>query len=143
MRLEALCSLDLQYIGDFHLARPYGGEAGTGWGRGEGVARGARLNGVMAWSNHPARRGDGAMLPNARGVITTEDGAEILFDLSGRTVWLERDGHEVGRQLLTVVMESEHDDYLWLNNTFCVGEGVIDARTMTSHIDVFQCSPDV
>jgi len=141
MRLEPLCSFDLHYIGDFHLARPYHGEAGTGWGRGEGVTRGARLSGVMAWSNHPARRGDGAMLPNARGVITTEDGAEVLVDLNGRTVWVERDGREVGRQLLMVVMESEHDDYLWLNNAFCVGEGVIDPETMTSHIDVFQCLP--
>jgi hypothetical protein len=28
------------------------------------------------------------MLPNLRGVITTGDGAEVIFELAGRTVWL-------------------------------------------------------
>jgi hypothetical protein len=142
MRLEPLCDLDLHYIGDFHLARPYGGESGTGWGRGEGVAHGDRLSGAITWSNHPTRRGDGAMLPNARGVISTENGAEILVDLTGRTVWVERDGQEVGRQLLVVLMESEHDGYSWLNNLVCVGEGLVDPEAMTSHIQVFSCVPE-
>ena len=142
MRLEPLCSLDLQYAGDFHLARPYGSEAGTGWGRGEGVAHGDRLAGTMTWSNHPARRGDGVMLPAVRGVISTDGGAEILLDLNGRTVWVERDGQQVGRQLLMVLLESEHDDYRWLNNTVCLGEGVVDPERLTSHIEVFLCLPE-
>jgi hypothetical protein len=137
MRLEPLCRLDLHYTEAFYLARPYGNEAGTGWGRGDGTVSGERLAGTATWSNHPTRRGDGAMLPNARGVVTTEDGAEVLFDLSGRTVWVQRDGHEVGRQLLTVLFESEHETYAWLNQTFCAGEGVIDPETMTSRIEVF------
>ena len=31
MRLDLLCRIDLRYTGDFHLVRPYGNEAGTGW----------------------------------------------------------------------------------------------------------------
>lgn len=137
MKLNLLCTLHLRYTGDFHLARPYGNEGGVGWGVGEGQVTGDRLRGTAQWSNQPASRGDGVMLPNARGVITTPDHAEVIFDLTGRTVFVERDGQEVGRQLLTVLFESEHDQYAWLNNTVCVGDGLIDPVALTAHIEVF------
>ena len=79
------------------------------------------------------------MLPNARGIVATDDGAEVVFDLTGRTVFVDRDGEEVGRQLLLVLLESEDGRYAWLNNAVCVGEGVISAETLTMHMDVFQC----
>ena len=139
MRLEPLCAFDLHYTSDFHLARPYGNESGTGWGVGDGRVTGERLTGTAQWSNQPARRGDGAMLPNARGVVATDDGAEVVFDLTGRTVFVDRDGEEVGRQLLLVLLESEDGRYAWLNNAVCVGDGVISPETMTMHLDVFQC----
>ena len=139
MRLEPLCAFDLHYTSDFHLTRPYGNESGTGWGVGDGRVTGERLTGTAQWSNQPARRGDGAMLPNARGVVATDDGAEVVFDLTGRTVFVDRDGEEVGRQLLLVLLESEDGRYAWLNNAVCVGEGVISAEPMTMHLDVFQC----
>ncbi len=139
MRLEPLCAFDLHYTSDFHLTRPYGNESGTGWGVGDGRVTGERLTGTAQWSNQPARRGDGAMLPNARGVVATDDGAEVVFDLTGRTVFVDRDGEEVGRQLLLVLLESEDGRYAWLNNAVCVGDGVISAETMTMHLDVFPC----
>ena len=83
------------------------------------------------------------MLPNARGIIATPDDAEVLFDLTGRTVFVERDGEEVGRQLLTVLFESEHDQYTWLNNTVCVGDGVIDPVALTARIDVFTLTSEL
>ena len=137
MKLNLLCKMELRYSGDFHLARPYGNEAGTGWGIGDGVVTGDRLAGTTQWSNQPTRRGDGVMQPNARGVIATADDAEVIFDLTGRTVFLERNGEEVGRQLLTVLFESEDDRYTWLNNTVCVGDGLIDPIALTARIDVF------
>ena len=76
-------------------------------------------------------------------LVTTEDGAEVFFDLVGRTVWVERAGHEVGRQLLAVTLESGHEAYAWLNQTFCVREGVIDPGTLTARIVVALCLPDV
>ena len=30
MKLDLLCGMELRYSRDFHLARPYGNEAGTG-----------------------------------------------------------------------------------------------------------------
>jgi hypothetical protein len=55
------------------LIRPYGGEKGTGYGGGDGMVTGPQLNGTLRWVNHPHRRGDGAMLPNAHGVVQTHD----------------------------------------------------------------------
>lgn len=43
MKLDLLCRMDLRYTGDFHLVRPYGIEAGTGWGIGEGLVTGERF----------------------------------------------------------------------------------------------------
>jgi Protein of unknown function (DUF3237) len=143
MRLEPLCAFDLHYTSDFHLARPYGNESGVGWGIGDGRVTGEGLTGTAQWSNQPNRRGDGSMLPDARGVITTDDGVEVLFGLTGRTVFVERDGQEVGRQLLMVLLESEDGRYAWLNHTVCVGEGVIDPVMLTMHMEVFQCVGDM
>ena len=143
MKLEALCTMELQYSGDFHLARPYGNESGSGWGIGSGRVTGERLSGQAQWSNQPRRRGDGVMLPNARGVISTGDGAEVLFDLTGRTVFLEVDGTTVGRQLLMTLFESEAADYAWLNNAVCMTEGVIDPEKLSTHFAVHLCTSDL
>lgn len=143
MRLDRLCRMELRYTSDFHLARPYGNEAGTGWGIGEGVVTGERLGGRAQWSNQPARRGDGVMLPNARGVIATPEDAEVIFDLTGRTVFIDRNGEQVGRQLLTVMFESENERYAWLNNTVCVGDGLIDPVALTARIEVFTLMSEV
>lgn len=88
MRLEPLCRMDLRYVEGPHVIRPYGNEAGLAWGTGAGSASGERLSGDVVWSNPPTRRGDGTMLPNARGVVMTTDGAKVVFDLTGR--WMPR-----------------------------------------------------
>lgn len=83
------------------------------------------------------------MLPNARGVITTEDGSKVLFDLTGRTVWVERDGADVGRQLLMTLFESDAEPFKWLNNTVCIAEGKIDPATLVVHLEVHLCISEV
>jgi hypothetical protein len=143
MRLDWLCSMELRYTTDFHLARPYGNESGVGWGIGEGTASGERLSGTVQWSNQPRRRGDGTMLPNARGVITTAEAAEVFFDLTGRTAFVDRDGEKVGRQLLMTLFESEDERYSWLNDTVCMTEGAIDMARGISTFQVFRCESDV
>ena len=136
MRLSDLCTLSLSYRGDFHLVRPYGNEAGLGWGMGGGTVTGDRLAGVMEWSNHPARRGDGAMLPNVRGLIRTPDQAEVLIEMSGRTIFADS---ATGHQLLFVTFESAEPAYGWLNDVICVGEGRIDVATAAARIEVQLC----
>ncbi len=145
MHLERLTVLELAYVGDFHYVTRTDGRSGIGWGRGEGTASGERLSGTVQWSNHPTGRADGAMLPGARGVITTGDGGEVLFELSGRTVFVEVGGETVGRQLLMTLLEADADDerYAWLNQTVCMTEGAIDPVRKTMRMEVHLCLPDL
>ena len=143
MRLEHLCAMDLRYVGDVHVLRPYGNESGLAFGTGEGTVKGDRLSGSVTWSNHPTRRGDGTMLPNARAAIRTYDGAVVVLDLTGRTVFVESGGESVGRQLLLALFESEDDRYSWLNNAVCVAEGAIDTVTFVSHFEIHVCHSDL
>jgi hypothetical protein len=86
MQLEFICDMDLAYReepltgGKFLLVRPYGGEEGTAYGEGDGTITGPRLQGTLRWVNHPHRRSDGIMLPDAHGIIVTQDHA-VMFTL--------------------------------------------------------------
>jgi hypothetical protein len=77
--------------------------------------------------------------PNLRGVITAEDGAEILISLHEQSV-TEQTASGVRRAILTrVELLSEHDRYRWLNTTFIVGEGEIDEETEDWWVQAFVC----
>src|SRR5512138_3229419 len=103
MQLEYICDMLLAYRAEpltgekFLLVRPYGGEEGLGYGEGDGTVTGPRIQGSLRWVNHPHRRSDGIMLPDAHGFIVTQDNAFIMFTLQGRTVFEQ----EQGRQLLS------------------------------------------
>jgi hypothetical protein len=72
------------------------------------------------------------MLPNVRGLITTREGVEIVFEFRGRTIF---EGDEPGRQSLVGWFESAHDRYRWLNDVVCIAEGLIeDDGTMRMHV---------
>ena len=84
------------------------------------------------------------MLPCVRGVVLTADGAEVMFDLTGRTVFADQpSGRSVGRQLLMTLFESENESYTWLNNTVCVTEGRIDPERLLTHMEVWLCQPEL
>lgn len=77
------------------------------------------------------------MLPDAHGVIATDDGASVLFSLSGRTVWSEDASR--GGQSLRVLFESDHERYRWLNGQLCVLEGVIDPERLVMRARAYVC----
>jgi hypothetical protein len=128
MHLEHLCNLELTYRSEFTLLKPYGGEQGSGYGEVEGSVSGPKLNGTFTGVNHPRRRNDGAMLPDAHGLIRTDDGSAVLFSLAGRTVFVDTPEGRQGRQLLRVLFEAEDERYLWLNNSFAMLEGKISLQ---------------
>src|SRR5206468_6024011 len=98
MQLEHICDIELIYREEalsgekFLLVRPYGGEEGTGYGEGDGTVTGSRIQGSVRWVNHPHRRSDGTMLPDAHGIIMTHDQAVIIFTFQGSTVFEEEQG---------------------------------------------------
>ena len=136
MQLEYICEMELVYREEplynakFLLVRPYGGEEGTGYGEGDGSVTGSRIQGKLRWVNHPHRRSDGIMLPDAHGIIVTNDNALILFTLQGRTVF----DQSQGKQLLSVIFEAEAEPYRWLNESLCVLEGLIESEHMRAKI---------
>src|SRR4051794_38645952 len=73
MRLEQICDLEMEYREEavygtsFVLIRHYGGEEGSGYGEGDATFTGPRLQGSARWVNHPHRRSDGSMMPDAHG----------------------------------------------------------------------------
>ena len=139
MRLEPICDMQLSYQGGFSLVKPYGGEEGSGYGHGDGRADGPRLSGAVLWANHPRRRSDGRMLPNAGGLVTTQDGAKVTFLMQGRTVFGENaKGERVGGQNIVMWFEADDERYKWLNDAMCVVEGVI-ASLGAIRFRVFEC----
>lgn len=145
MRLEYLCDMELVYqeapgLGaKFFLVRPFGSEEGTGYGEGDGSVTGPRLQGTLRWVNHPHRRSDGAMVPDAHGIIRTHDGATVMFSLQGRT-FFEGD---IGKQTLLALFEAEDERYQWLNGALCVLEGVIDAERLAMRARIHVCQHEL
>jgi hypothetical protein len=137
VRLEPLSIFYWSYEEDARVEAPgyaivsaYDSEEGIGYGEGRGTATG-RIEGTVVWSNYPRRRSDGRMLPNVRGLVTTDDGAAILFELRGRTIF---EGDAPGRQNLVGWFESDHTSYRWLNDVVCIAEGTISAEGMEIRI---------
>ena len=84
----------------------------------EGRAEG-RISGRIRGANRPRRRTDLTYQPDFDGVIETDDGATILFHLSGRG--RPHDGHVVG----FVTHVASDDRFRWLNDAVCALAGEI------------------
>lgn len=144
MRLDPLCELEAAYressFGQkFVLMKPYGNEGGSAYGELDGTIQGEKLRGALRLTNHPRRRSDGAMLPDANGLIKTHDDALVLVSMQGRTVPTEAGG----RQLLSVLFETDDERYKWLNNTVCVLEGTFNPKTMSMRAKIYSCVSDL
>jgi hypothetical protein len=137
MRLEHVCDVELNYLNDFVMARPYGTEEGAGYGDGDAKLSGPRLEGTARWSNHPRRSSDGVFWPDLHGVVSTNDGADLLLTLQGRSDWSE-DG-ETSWQLARVTFMTDDERYGWANDSFCVAEGVYHAEDDKFLVRVFSC----
>jgi hypothetical protein len=141
MRLEPLCRMTMHYA-EGAWPRPFGGEEGAGYGWGEGSISGELLHGALRWSNSPRRREDGVWTPDLRGVLRTDDGAEILVSMHGQSVQERTAG--VGRAILArVELLAENEDYRWLNTVLVVGEGEIDEETEEWWLETYVCVNEV
>ena len=122
---------------------PFGTAEAAGFGWGEGAVSGDVLQGSVRWANYPRRREDGVWTPNLRGVIRTEDGAEVLISLHGQSVQEDSPGAARRAILTRVELLSDHERYLRLNTSFVVGEGEIDEETEEWWVQTYVCVNDV
>jgi Protein of unknown function (DUF3237) len=132
MTLEHIFDLDLRYEGEYVVVRPYGGLDGVGYAAGKGRASGPIIEGAVRFSNNPRVRGDGVLLADLAGAITTDDGAHIVFSLTG----LGRKNKN-GRSFdaaLAMTLESDDDRYRWTNEALCVASATVVGRHVTMQV---------
>ena len=122
MRLEPLYRVRFSYPEEWGAAidGPAGEQAHflfVAEGRCEGAITG-RFRGM----NHPQLRVDGTFLPDFQGVIETDDGAALLFDMRG----YGRAYPKGARQIVVAVTHISDDDrYRRLNDVVAVGVGEV------------------
>jgi hypothetical protein len=66
-------------------------------------------------------------------MITTDDGATVLFTFTGLTLWEESPTGTVGNQLFFVTFVADDERYTWLNKAVCVLEGRLDPVIAQGH----------
>ena len=126
MRLEHIFDLDLRYEGEYVVVRPYGGLDGTGYAAGGGRATGPRVEGSVRFSNNPRVRGDGILLADLAGAIATDDGARIVFSLTG--LGRKNDNGRSFDVALAMTLESDDERYGWANEALCVASATVVGR---------------
>jgi uncharacterized protein DUF3237 len=133
MQLEPLYRVTFTTPESWNVTREGGsGAEGQSFLIAEGRAEG-RLSARYRAANFPRRRVDGALEPEFRGVLETDDGATILFHWEG----LARLTDSGMRQLLGMAQHTSDDDqYRWLNDRVCAVEGEVRPRSSGSGFDV-------
>src|SRR5919106_4304693 len=108
------------------------GIEGRGFLLAEGRSAG-RLSARYRAANFPRKRSDGALVPEFRGVLETDDGAVILFEWQGLAV-LSDSG--MRRLLGSLVHTTDAPRYRWLNDRVCAVEGEVRPRAEGDGFDV-------
>ena len=113
-----------------------GGSEGQSFLIAEGRVSG-RVNARYRAANFPRRRVDGALIPEFRGVLETDDGATILFSWSGLATLT---GTGMRRLAAGLTHVTDDERYAWLNETLCALTGEVRPRREGEGFDVV---PDV
>jgi hypothetical protein len=133
MRLEPFYRVTFTTPESWSVTREGGsGAEGQSFLIAEGRAEG-RLSARYRAANYPRRRVDGALEPEFRGALETDDGATVLFHWEGLAS-LTDSGM---RQLLgTIQHVSDDQRYRWLNDRVFAVEGEVRPRRDGSGFDV-------
>jgi hypothetical protein len=122
--------MDLVLIGDLELtyrtlqSLDYGA-GGQLYGTMDGVLRGDRMSGALELTNLAQSRPDDANLPTLRGLLRTDDGADVWVELDGIATLRPADR---ARVFVTAARFRSGDArYGWLNTVVGVLEGVLDS----------------
>ncbi len=122
MDLKELSQFQMTYASLESLDYDSGGQL---YGTMDGALSGERLSGALRLTNLAPRRSDNANLPTLRGVLTTNDGADVWVELDGIATLRKEDGARVF--ITTFRFRTGDDRYAWLNTVFGLLEGVLDS----------------
>jgi len=109
-----------------------GGVEGRGFLLAEGRSTG-RLSARYRAANFPRKRADGALVPEFRGVLETDDGGVVLFEWQGLAVLTDSG---MRRLLGSLVHTTDSPRYSWLNDRVCAVEGEVRPRADGSEFEV-------
>jgi hypothetical protein len=154
MRLIPLFEGELRYDESTEAGVAGYGESGdiASYAQGDGHVTGERLSGTLRWTNHPRRRADGVGLPDFHGVLSTDDGADILFSFHGYNwgVTEAAGGHplqpfERRAALAALTLAAGDDRYRWVNRVFAVIEADVApyADPERWRVRAFECVNDL
>ena len=101
------------------------GIEGRGFLLAEGRTTG-RISARYRAANFPRRRADGALVPEFRGVLETDDGDAILFEWQGLGVLTDSGMRKL---LGSLVHTTDDTRFRWLNDLVCAVEGEVRPRT--------------
>lgn len=140
--------MNLVQLGDFELKYTtlesinYGA-GGQLYGTMEGTIRGDRLQGRLELTNLARRRSDDVNVPTLRGLLRTNDGATIWVEMNGLARLRPEDKARVF--VSSFVCRTAEQRYDWLNTTFAVIEGVLDAVGVggVARGRAYACEPNV
>jgi uncharacterized protein DUF3237 len=127
MRVEHLYRVSFRYSGiwdaqDVRLL--------IGAGRCDG-----RVTGAFRGTNRAHRRADGSFEPDYQGLVQTDDGAAILWHLTGYGWPTEQ------RVVATVKHLTDDARYAWLNNVLCAANGTVSGREVTLDVSELVWEP--
>jgi len=108
------------------------GLEGRGFLLAEGRSAG-RLSARYRAANFPRKRADGALVPEFRGVLETDEGGAILFEWQGLGVLTDSGMRKL---LGSLVHTTDDPRYRWLNDLVCAVEGEVRPRADGSGFEV-------
>ena len=138
MELRELGNVELTYRSLESVDYGVGGQV---YGTMEGTLRGSRIGGSLHLTNLAQRRPDGANLPTLRGLLTTDDGAQVYVELDGIALLRQEDQARVFVTACRFRTGSER--HAWLNTVMGVLEGVLDTVAVhgTARGRMYECRP--
>jgi hypothetical protein len=115
------------------------GPDGQLYGTMEGRLSGDRVSGRIHLTNLAHRRADNVNVPTLRGVLATDDGANVWVELDGVATLRESDNARIF--VTSCRFRTGDERYRWLNSVLGVLEGVLDQVAVGGRAKsrLFQC----
>jgi hypothetical protein len=138
MKLDPLCEMEMHYTWidyvDFGIGGQYVGTL-------EGTVKGDRLRGALKSVNVPAKRPDNVNCPALRGIVATDDGAKVYFELNGLAVLRAED--KARFFTTSLALRSGDPRYAWVNTIVGVAEGILNTTTEQAIVRAYACDNDL
>jgi len=126
--LEHLFEIELQYRPKMSPVTSSEGRVGEYLGSGDGTVKGSRIQGTVRWDLFEDQ-GENVCPSNLRGIIETNDGAQIRFDSMGFFIRPDKSNPNRWVTSASVHFDTADRRYVWLSALLAVWEGELDMET--------------